>query len=387
VKVQGHVVYSFPLRLGVSGIGMTAWNQIDSLSRIGWRITAIAASCERPFRNGNVEVIETLRPLGLRIPIRAIGKKRAIRLHDLIAAGIVEGMVEKADAFHGWPLGSSRTLDVARSKGIPTYLERPNAHTRFAFSIVADMYRQLGLSIPAGATHRPDARHLEREEEEYGKADFILCPSDFVKRTFLDEGVAESKLLRHRYGYDPEKFFCTHARSEPFTILFLGHAEPRKGLHFALEAWSRSTAARSGRFLVAGDIEEGYAAYLERYKGARGLAFMGFRPDPNGLLNECHALVLPSIEEGSALVTYEAMACGCIPLVSTSSGAPCEHGKDGLFHDPGDIRTLAGHIDALFSDDALRLRLSEGALKSAATLRWEDAARILAGLYAGSPDA
>ena len=65
-------------------------------------------------------------------------------------------------------------------------------------------------------------------------------------------------------------------------------------------------------------------------------------------------LVLPSFEEGSALVTYEARAAGCVLAVSDRTGAPATHGHDALVHPAGDVAALQGHLGALHRDGALR---------------------------------
>ena len=43
------VLYSFPTRLGTSGIGTTAWQQIAGLAEHGVDVTVVCATCERPL--------------------------------------------------------------------------------------------------------------------------------------------------------------------------------------------------------------------------------------------------------------------------------------------------------------------------------------------------
>ena len=65
-----------------------------------------------------------------------------------------------------------------------------------------------------------------------------------------------------------------------------------------------------------------------------------FTDDAAGVLQDADALVLPSFEEGSALVTYEAQGCGAIPVVSDAAGAQCEHLVTGMVHPAGDVDAL-----------------------------------------------
>ena len=92
-------------------------------------------------------------------------------------------------------------------------------------------------------------------------------------------------------------------------------------------------------------------------------------------------LVLPSFEEGSALVTYEARAAGCVLAVSDRTGAPATHGHDALVHPAGDVAALQGHLGALHRDGALREGLRRQSLDGAGELTWAAAAEVLAGCY------
>jgi glycosyltransferase involved in cell wall biosynthesis len=378
------VLYSFPTRLGTTGIGTTAWQQVAALAENGVDVTAVCASCERRLPEA-VRLVETLRPAGVKVPFRALGFDRAVRLHDRLAAAVLRRRRTEIDVVHAWPLGAERTREAARRLGIPGLLERPNAHTEFAFAAVEQARRELGLGADTSSPHarRPD--RLAREEREYATADRLLCPSDFVGSTFRAAGVPESKLLRHRYGYDPARFSAEgreDAGDRPFTVGFVGRGEPRKGLHLALRAWLECGAADRGRFVIAGAIDTDYRAVLEPLLAHPSVHEHGHVADPAALMRSCDALVLPSVEEGSALVTYEARACGCVLVVSDRSGAPCTDGVDALVHPAGDVAVLTGHLRRLAGEPQLRARLRAASLDGAADLTWSRAGRVLADAYA-----
>jgi glycosyltransferase involved in cell wall biosynthesis len=107
----------------------------------------------------------------------------------------------------------------------------------------------------------------------------------------------------------------------------------------------------------------------------------GHVADPAGLMRDCDVLVLPSVEEGSALVTYEGRACGCVLAVSDRTGAPAEHGIDALVHPAGDVGALTGHLRDLTSDGGLLARLRSASLERARDLTWADAGRALTAAY------
>jgi len=249
--------------------------------------------------------------------------------------------------------------------------------------IGAEMQR-LGLAMTAGHSHAPNPRRLALEEREYDLATALLCPADSVADTFLDRGFPASRLLRHRYGYRTGAGFETAlgTTSGPLRLVFMGRCEPRKGLHFALDAWIASGAAdRGGRFDIFGRFYPGYAEMLGARLHAPGVSVRGFTPDVPTQLAAAHALVLPTLEEGSALVTYEAQAAGCALLVSDQAGAVCEQGVQGRIHRAGDVAALTSDIRLLAADPALAERMGSAARQQARGLTWDDAALVLLNAY------
>ena len=236
---------------------------------------------------------------------------------------------------HVWPLGARETLRAAARLGIPTVLERPNAHTRFAYEVVAKECERLGITLPPDHEHAYNAEILRHEEEEYELADYLLCPSDFVVKTFLDQGFPQEKLLRHTYGFDPS-VFSPPAVERPeragLTVLFAGVAAVRKGLHLALEAWLRSPASAAGTFLIAGDFVPAYRERLSELLAHPSVQALGHRTDLAELMRSSDVLVLPSLEEGYGLVCVEAIGCGCVPLVSDACTEVCRHMENALVH-------------------------------------------------------
>jgi glycosyltransferase involved in cell wall biosynthesis len=74
------------------------------------------------------------------------------------------------------------------------------------------------------------------------------------------------------------------------------------------------------------------------------------------------AFVIPSHQEGLALVGLEAMACG-IPVVTTRCGGPSDYVHDGEngFQVGFDVAELADRIQQLLEDAALRRKLGDAA--------------------------
>jgi len=320
----------------------------------------------------------------VRIPYKLVGRLRALALHDYIVARRIERLAGQIDIVHAWPMAALRTLQTASRLGIPTVLERPNAHTRFAYETVRKECQRLGVVLPPGHEYEYNEEILRKEEEEYRVAYRLLCPSDFVVQTFLDQGFPREKLARHRYGFDEAVYYPSRERRERergLTMLFAGVAAVRKGVHFALQAWLESPAHRDGSFLIAGEFLPEYRAKLALLLAHPSVQVLGHRSDLPELMRRADILVLPSIEEGSALVTLEARGSGCVLLVSDAAGAECTHMETGLVHHAGDVATLTQQITALHEDRGLLERLRTASLRSAPEFTWATAGARLLDVY------
>ena len=290
----------------------------------------------------------------------------------------------KIDIIHAWPLGSLETLKTARRLGIPTVLERCNAHTGFAMEAVQKECERLGVKLPPDHEHAYNAQKLRKEEEEYRLATRLLCPSEFVVKTFVDKGYPREQLARHIYGYDEKVYYPNNEPRDPkrgLTMLFVGVCAVRKGLHFALEAWLKSPASKGGTLLIAGEFLPAYQEKLASMLAHPSVRILGHRNDVPELMRKSDILVLPSVEEGSALVTSEARASGCVVLVSEAAGEICSHMETGLIHRVGDVAALTQHITMLHEDRTLLQRLRDAGLEAAPRVTWTAAGRILLEAY------
>ncbi len=379
-----NVLYSFPLRIGTSGTGMTAWYQVTGLINKNINVLLFAGSCEKKI-DGLDYLKETLKPFKIKFPIRLIGVKRAAILHDIYTSKVLKRIKNKVNIVHCWPLGSKNTLKMARILGIKTFLERPNTHTQYAYEVVKNEYLKLGLKQHKSHSHTYNASRVQLEKREYELADKILCPSSFVAHTFIQQSIPENKLAFHHYGFDSMKFkISTKKNDKKFNLVFIGLCEPRKGLHYALTAWLNSEACKNGKFYICGRFDKDYKKLLNNMLLHKSIEETGFIDNVPQLLQKCHALILPSIEEGSALVTYEAKACGDVLLVSEATGAHCKHMYDSLIHKVGDVDTIKKHINMLYLNNDLYQRLQRNSILSSIDFTWEKAADILIRIYNNS---
>ena len=100
-------------------------------------------------------------------------------------------------------------------------------------------------------------------------------------KTFLEKGIKRDVLARHIYGFDENIYYpdtASRGQKRGLTMLFVGVCAVRKGIHYALEAWLRSSASQRGTFLIAGDFLPAYAKKLAPMLAHPSVKMLGHRP-------------------------------------------------------------------------------------------------------------
>jgi glycosyltransferase involved in cell wall biosynthesis len=378
------VLYSFPHSLNKPGIALTARMQILGLAKLGVRIELFCTSVGDLQLPPEVAVHTTMTIGPLRIPHRVLGVQRAYSYHDAVVSRWLGRHRGAIDVVHAWPRGCLRTLTTAAHLDIPALRESPNPHTGSVIRQSALAVADAGVALPGSHSHSDNGAVLSRERAEYAAATAVLVPSDYAHREFVAEGFPNDRLLQHRYGCDlvryPARMSARRDAARPFQAVFVGRGDATKGLHVALEAW-RLAALPNAELLVAGSIQPEYGAELAALLALPSVRVLGFVTNVPALLQRADVLLLPSWTEGSALVTLEAAASGCVPLVSAAAGPLGVAGIDFLEHAVGSRSELADHL-VLLAGDAVRLAdLSARGTAQREFLSWDRAGQTLLRCY------
>jgi glycosyltransferase involved in cell wall biosynthesis len=98
---------------------------------------------------------------------------------------------------------------------------------------------------------------------------------------------------------------------------------------------------------------------------------VGFVSDLHPIYSEADFFVLPSLEEGSPLVTYLALGAG-LPVIASpmGSGGVITDGRQGFVVDPHDERALVNAIQTLCHDSVLRQEMAAASAVSAYQYTW-----------------
>ncbi|HEX9987489.1 MAG TPA: glycosyltransferase family 1 protein [Chloroflexia bacterium] len=99
------------------------------------------------------------------------------------------------------------------------------------------------------------------------------------------------------------------------------------------------------------------------------------------LYNMATVFAYPSIYEGFGLPAAEALACGVPTLVSNDEALSEVVGDAALCADAFDVEAIAGGLERLLLDDALRASLSAAGPTQVAQFTWENTARTVLDVY------
>lgn len=268
----------------------------------------------------------------------------------------------ECDVFVGLSSSALRTGRVAHRRGARYVCDRGSTHIREQDHLLREEHDRWGISYPG-----IDTRIMEREEAEYAEADCITVPSDFNVRSFLKHGVPRDKIRRLPYGVDLTRF---HPTSQPsaasFDVLFVGAMSVRKGVPYLLQAFKKLRHAKKSLTFagaVSADLMAKWRALKLWPEQVRVLGHLD-QSELRDAMSRSHVMVLPSIEEGLALVQAQAMACGCPVIGTTNTGAEdlFADGQGGYIAPIRDSDAIADRLQVLADNPELRLQMSKRAM-------------------------
>jgi len=283
-------------------------------------------------------------------------------LHDLWA----RSKLEPCDIFVGWSSKSLHTLRKAKVLGAVAVVERGSSHVLAQKEILEEEYARFGIRKKV-----VDERVVEKSLQEYEEADYVSIPSTFVRRTFLEKGIPGDKLIQIPYGVSLERFKLVPKEDKVFRVMHIG-GTLRKGTHYLLQAMSELNLKNTELMLIGG-IEESVRPFLQRY-GETLKVFPGLpHTELYRYYSQSSVYILPSIEEGLAMVQLEAMACGLPVICSTNTGGEdiIRDSVDGFVVPVRDVETLKEKILYFYEHEEERKAMGQSALERAKEFTWD----------------
>ena len=252
--------------------------------------------------------------------------------------------LEPCQVFHCLSSFGQCSHHVAKDRfGALTVCDRGSAHILFMDHIYADEYARWGL------TYRPiDRRIVERELWEYEHCDRIVVPSGFARQTFLQKALSAEKVVKVSFGVDLRMFQPLPKTDNVFRVIYVGALSLRKGVPYLLQALASLKLPRLEAWLL-GSLQVEMRPFLEKYNGV--YRYWGIQPrsELHRYYSQGSVFVLPSLQEGLALVLAQAMACG-LPIIATANSGAEDLITDGVegfivpIRDPAAIKEKLAYL-------------------------------------------
>ena len=214
------------------------------------------------------------------------------------------------------------------------------------------------------------ARRLDHMRQVASHVTHFLTPSRYVRKRFIEFGIAPERITHAPIGVDHRPFRHTpHTGSSQLRLGFLGNLMVSKGPHLLLEAFRQLEPGTATVDLFGAHVDyhgdDSYRHTLAPLLEQRGVRL--HEPVPHDqvpeTLGSLDALVVPSVwPENSPLVVLEAFLAG-LPVVAARIGGIPElvsDGTNGLLFHPGDADDLARVLARLVNEPELLPTLRRG---------------------------
>jgi glycosyltransferase involved in cell wall biosynthesis len=208
-----------------------------------------------------------------------------------------------------------------RARGGKTFLDGGNSHPENFWEILSEEHRRWKCPTPPIGRH-----HYERSMAMMEHVDYVLSPSSFVTRSFLERGFKPEQILKNVYPVDLSCFSPARElrpATRPLTLIATGSLSLRKGTPYLLEAF-RLVRAKipDARLLLIESVQDSARPIMAKnsdlpIEWSPSLS----HPQLAERLRGADIFLLPSLEDGFARTVTEALACGLPAIITPNTGA------------------------------------------------------------------
>jgi len=377
------VTYSIGSKFGGHGIGRTALYAVRGIyrARALRKVLASYGSGRWKIEDGGwnripQKYIKTMGLVGLGLRRLAYYDPTGwgYVLHDNVFDRWASGQMEPCDIFHGWNHHCLRSLLRAKKLGAVTVVERASSYILQGQEILQEEYKKYGVR----GSLWPQA-YVNKCLKEYEEADYIVVPSEYAKRSFLERGFDEKRIIKLAFGVDLNKFKTQNSKLKTtsqmsklnkFIVLYVGDVTLRKGVQYLLEAWGKLNL-RDAELWLVGEAKKDFRKLKAKGKKQKGVRFLGFRKDVPELMARASVFAFPSLDEGSALVTYEAMAAGLPVITTPNAGSLVRDSIDGYIIPIRDSEALAERLEFFYKYPSQAQAMGESGRERISAFTWE----------------
>jgi hypothetical protein len=304
---------------------------------------------------------------------RAVARRRAQRFDVGLARVVARTRPGALLVFSD--VGSAVALPTCRRLGIPTILSMVHGDVREEQQVLEEEAKTSPEFLPlysgTGFLDRVELDWLQsRRLQDLALAHRVVVPSDHIAETLVQSGTPRERIRVIPYAADCRRFqpLAGKRHQTSCTFLFAGGISQRKGIKYLLQAWQK--VRRPGwKLQLLGPLPDDIGPMRPYLDTVEALGRVSHSEVP-AIMAEADVFVFPSLFEGSAVVTYEALACGLPCVVTPQAGSIVRDAHEGFLVAPRDVDALAARMEELGRDPALRGCMAAAARARALDFDW-----------------
>jgi alpha-maltose-1-phosphate synthase len=313
--------------------------------------------------------------LGERLPHlgRVLAQYRTKRFDAQLARAITRNRPELLLTFSD--VGSMTALPLCRRLGIKTIVSMVHGDVREEQEVLDRESARSPEFMPIYLGSSDLDRVLlawlhDRRLRDLALADRVLVPSRHIAETLVRYGTPAAKLHVIPYAADCRRFHPPTQKhhGQDCTFLFAGGVCHRKGIKYLLEAW-RQIRRPGWRLQLLGPLPANLGPLKPYLDFVEPLGRVSQSEMPARMAS-ADVFVFPSLFEGSAVVTYEALATGLPSVVTPSAGSVVRDGVEGFVVPSSQVDSLAFRMEQLGNDPGLRASMGSAARARALSFDW-----------------
>jgi len=282
---------------------------------------------------------------------------------------VIEQGFGAAKAVYVFNSAGLEILHAARQHGLKGIVEQTIAPRSIEWALLKDEARRFpGWETPAAKDSMMED-YCARESAEWAAADLVVCGSEFVREGIISCGGDPTKCVVVPYGLERRVEAAPKAprRDGPLRVLTVGAVGLRKGAPYVLEAARQLGARAEFRMVGAVQVLPEAERQLREHVQLTGVVP---RTEVAAQYAWADVFLLPSLCEGSATSTYEALFQGLPVICTPQTGSVVRDGADGFIVPPRDGAAIAEKLALLAEKTELLAEMSENA-------RWRSSAFML----------
>jgi Glycosyl transferases group 1 len=300
---------------------------------------------------------------------RTKNPQQYVRQCNLMAKDFNKKILQKgfsdADTLYVFNTAGLELINHAKSIGMKVVLEQTIAPFDLERVLMANELQKFPAWGDVNDYEMNDdfMEYIERERQEQTLSDQIICGSQFVKESIQTFSGQAQKTQVIPYGIKSPSFKrkeLWQKNKRKLRILTVG-AGLRKGTPYILEVAKKLKNIAEFRLIgllenITDSVKKDITENIDYYGHIA-------RSAVNTHYEWADVFLLPSLCEGSATVTYEALAHGVPVIATNNTGAIIEHNLDGLIVRQGRSDDIAQAILSLYQNPENLEYLSQNALQ------------------------